>query len=105
MIREIKTGMRQADAPRKTKDRKRRRARLNRWTVAKYDALTVTGVLLFRAGAAYAYDQRGYFAVGGEVFALFLPAIYYIISVIVRDLLEDIKQEFPKDGKEKAAEG
>lgn len=33
--------------------RTRRRFRVNLWTVAKYAALTVAGILLFRAGAAY----------------------------------------------------
>ena len=35
--------------------RTRRRFRVNLWTVAKYAALTVAGILLFRAGAAYAF--------------------------------------------------
>lgn len=65
--------------------------------VTKYAALTVAGVILFRAGADYAFTQRGYRAIGGEVFALFLPVIYYAISATVRDWLKEIKQEFQKE--------
>ena len=43
--------------------------RLNGWTVAWYALLTVTGILLYKAGAAYAMRERGYFAIGGEVSA------------------------------------
>ena len=39
--------------------------RMNGWTVAWYAFLTVAGVLLFKAGAAYALRERGYYAVGG----------------------------------------
>ena len=39
--------------------RTRRRFRVNLWTVAKYAALTVAGILLFRAGAAYPF-RAGY---------------------------------------------
>ena len=72
----------------------RRRVRLNGWTVAKYAVLTVAGVVLFRAGAAYALTERGYRAIGGEIFALFLPAFYYVISATVRDWFKEIKSIF-----------
>lgn len=39
----------------------------------------------------------GYKAIGGEVFALFLPVFSYIASVTVRDWFRDIKQEFQKE--------
>lgn len=80
--------------------RTRRRFRVNLWTVAKYAALTVAGILLFRAGAAYAFGCRGYAAVGGEIFALFLPAIYYAVSTTVRDVIEDLKNGFKPNFKE-----
>lgn len=80
--------------------RTRRRFRVNLWTVAKYAALTVAGILLFRAGAAYASGCRGYAAVGGEIFALFLPAIYYAVSTTVRDVIEDLKNGFKPNFKE-----
>ena len=56
-------------------------------TLAKYAALTVAGVLLFRAGQAHALIERGYEALGGEVFALFLPVFYWMVARIVRDIL------------------
>ena len=46
------------------------------WAIVKYAALTIAGIMLFREGAARALAYRGYFAVGGEVFALFLPVFY-----------------------------
>lgn len=74
-IRTITIGAGQARPRRRSQKHTRRRVRLNGWTVAKYAALTVAGVLLFRAGAAYALTERGYKAIGGEVFALFLPRV------------------------------
>lgn len=56
------------------------------WAIVKYAALTIAGIMLFREGAARALAYRGYFAVGGEVFALFLPVFYYCLSRTVRDL-------------------
>lgn len=55
--------------------------------VAKYAALTLVGVLLFRAGQAHALAERGYEALGGEVFALFLPALYWVVERVLRDTL------------------
>lgn len=68
--------------------------RVSRWakTIALYACLTVGGILLFRAGAAVAYEQRGYIAVGGEVFALFLPLFYYLFSEVVGETVADIKK-------------
>lgn len=56
-------------------------------TVAKYAALTIAGVLHFRAGQAHALAERGYEALGGEVFALFLPVLYWMVERVVRDTL------------------
>ena len=58
-IRTITIGAGQARPRRRSQKHTRRRVRLNGWTVAKYAALTVAGVLLFRAGAAYALTERG----------------------------------------------
>ena len=55
--------------------------------VAKYAALTLVGFLLFRAGQARALAERGYEALGGEVFALFLPVLYWMMSRVLRDTL------------------
>ena len=92
-IRTITIGAGQA-RPRR---RSQKRARRNGWTVAKYAALTVAGVLLFRAGAAYALTERGYKAIGGEVFALLLPVFYYTISATVRDWFKEIKSIFREE--------
>ena len=64
-------------------------ARLNAWAVAWYVFLTAAGVLLYKLGAAYAMQERGYFAVGGEVLALLLPALYYVAKAMVRDIIKD----------------
>lgn len=88
---EIKTASRGAGQAR-TRRRTSRRAKVSRATIALYAALTVAGIMLFRAGAAVAYAERGYNAVGGEVFALFLPAFYYIISQAVGDIVADMKK-------------
>lgn len=66
-------------------------ARLNVWTVAWYVFLTVAGVLLYKLGAAYAMQERGYFAVGGEALALLLPVLYYCAAATVRDIVRDMK--------------
>ena len=63
------------------------------WTVAKYAVLTLAGIMLFQAGQARALTERGYAAVGGEGFALLLPAFYYLISRAVRDMIEDAQNE------------
>jgi hypothetical protein len=96
-IRTITIGAGQAHPRRRSQKHTRRRVRLSGWTVAKYAALTVAGVLLFRAGAAYALTERGYKAIGGEVFALFLPVFYYTISETVRDYIKEIKSIFREE--------
>ena len=58
-------------------------------TVAKYTGLTLAGIMLFRAGQARGLIDRGYAAIGGEVFTLFLPAYYFIISKLARDVIAD----------------
>lgn len=66
-------------------------ARLNGWTVAWYAFLTVAGVLLYKAGAAYALRERGYHAIGGEALALLLPVLYYCGEATVRDIVRGMK--------------
>ncbi len=67
-------------------------------SVAKYSGLTLAGIILFRAGAAYALTERGYSAVGGEAFALFLPAFYALLSGVGRG--KDTKNGYLPDYKE-----
>ena len=57
--------------------------------ILKYLFLSILGAALYVAGAKIAYEERGYFAVGGEVFALFLPAFYYIVSSMIRDVIAE----------------
>ena len=61
----------------------KQRKKLERWktTAIKYAILTVLGIIGYQMAAAYAYEVRGYKAVGGEVFTLFLPVFYYLISL------------------------
>lgn len=61
-------------------------------TIATYIVLTLLGVWLYRLGADYAYQQRGYFAVGGEVFALMLPYFYWTITRTLKDCVADKKR-------------
>lgn len=61
--------------------------------ILKYLALTLLGFLLFTMAAKQARLDRGYAAIGGEVFFLFLPVFYYLISKTVRDWLDDLKKK------------
>lgn len=72
----------------RTKRKRRLRERIPLAAVAKYAALTVAGVLLFRAGQARALAERGYEALGGEVFALLLPVFYWMVTRVIRDTLD-----------------
>ena len=56
-------------------------------TIIKYSVLALVGIFLFRAGQAQALLERGYEALGGEVFALFLPLFYWMASRVIRDFL------------------
>ena len=42
---------------------------------AKYVLLTVAGIALFERARPFAFEQRGYEAIGGEVFLLALPLV------------------------------
>ena len=67
-------------------------------SVAKYSGLTLAGIILFRAG--YVLTVRGYSAVGGEAFALFLPAFYALLSGVGRGYVKDTKNGYLPDYKE-----
>ncbi len=64
--------------------------RLNGWTVAWYVLLTLAGAALFKIGADYSMQECGYYAVGGEAFALLLPALYCLTSKVICDYVLDI---------------
>ena len=68
-------------------------ARLNVWTLAWYALLTVAGVALYKAGAAYALQERGYYAVGGEALALLLHVLYYVMAATIRDIVQDWREK------------
>lgn len=53
-----------------------------------YTALTAIGVAATAVAAAYAFADRGYFAVGGEYAFLSLPLIGMCIEYIVGDMRE-----------------
>lgn len=46
--------------------------------------------------------ERGYNAVGGEAFALFIPVFYYIISQAVGEFAADMKNIKEENDHEKA---
>lgn len=74
-------------APRRQRANPRARpARLTAKAVARYVLLTAAGVLLYKAGAACALRERGYFAVGSEAVFLLLPVLYCLAAAVVRDM-------------------
>lgn len=50
-----------------------------------YTALTVVGIAATAIAAAYAFADRGYFAVGGEYAFLFLPLVGMCIEYMAED--------------------
>lgn len=53
-----------------------------------YTALTVTGIVATAVAVAYAFEYRGYFAIGGEYVFLALPLLGRCIEYIVNDRRE-----------------
>lgn len=53
-----------------------------------YTALTAAGIVATAVAAAYAFADRGYFAVGGEYAFLSLPLLGMCIEYIVDDIRE-----------------
>ena len=82
---QIKLERRQPVSFYRRQERRRLWERIPVAAIVKYTALTLVGVLLFRAGQAHALAERGYEALGGEVFALFLPGFYWMVSRVIRD--------------------
>ena len=85
---QIKLERRQPVSFYRRQERRRLWERIPVAAIVKYTALTLVGVLLFRAGQAHALAERGYEALGGEVFALFLPGFYRMVSRVIRDALD-----------------
>lgn len=53
-----------------------------------YTMLTVVGIVTTAVAAAYAFADRGYFAVGGEYVFLSLPLLGMCIEYIIDDMRE-----------------
>lgn len=53
-----------------------------------YTVLTVVGIVATAVAAAYAFADRGYFAVGGEYAFLSLPLLGMCVEYIVDDMRE-----------------
>lgn len=60
-------------------------ARKHGRAILKYAILTACGIALYCIASAFAFAERGYRAVGGEIFLLFLPLWYWLISQTVGD--------------------
>ena len=54
-----------------------------------YRALAVIGVALTAWGAVYAYEDRGYWAAGGEYAFLLLPLLGLAVECALRDAAEE----------------
>lgn len=93
----IKTAFRGTE---ETKQTTERAARRRGWTVVKYVFLTACGLILYRAGAACALAERGYIAVGGEVFFLLLPLFYSLFSILIRDTIREVKDFCSEEDEE-----
>lgn len=70
--------------------------------IVKYVVLTVCGIILFHAGSVLAYAERGYKALGGEMFLLLLPLFYYLVSTMYHDVKKMIKEIKEENKNEKA---
>lgn len=53
-----------------------------------YTTLTVVGIVATAVAVAYAFADRGYFAVGGEYAFLALPLLGMCVEYIVDDMRE-----------------
>lgn len=67
-------------------------------SVAKYVLLTVAGFALFEWAHAVASAERGYEAIGGEVFLLALPLVWFGLESMIRDMVT-MAREFGKGGE------
>lgn len=52
----------------------------------EFGIVCMDGLALFNFGAAFAYAERGYSAVGGEAMLLLFPVFYYITKAMIRDV-------------------
>lgn len=61
--------------------------------LAKWSLLVIASILLYMAGSRQAFHQRGYEAIGGEIFLLLLPAIYHSLEQMIQDIKEEVRGE------------
>lgn len=54
----------------------------------KFLLYIIATLIIFKLGQAAAYKSRGYHAVGGEIFILFLPILVPLIKRSIKDLKE-----------------
>lgn len=73
-----------------------------------YIALAGIGVALFRWGHDYATQERGYNAIGGEMFFLLLPLFWWMFSQCLKDTIRTIFEVWdikpPTEAAKKKAE-
>lgn len=58
-----------------------------------YTALAVVGIVATAVTAAYAFADRGYFAVGGEYAFLSLPLLGMCVEYIIDDMREGRRRD------------
>lgn len=58
-----------------------------------YTMLTAVGIAATAVAAAYAFEYRGYFAVGGEYAFLSLPLLGRCVEYIVDDMREGRRRD------------
>ena len=68
-------------------------------TAVKYILLTIAGIIAFKYGADYAFEERGYFAYGGEYLLLLMPFIYYLFSDIIKGIIDLFKMAWCMDNE------
>ncbi len=59
--------------------------------VIKYLFLSLVGAAAFVAANSAATVDRGYYAIGGEVFFILLPLFWYLFGQMARDIKQEIK--------------
>ena len=64
-----------------------------------YGALTVIGVALTLWAVGYAYECRGYWAVGGEYAFLLLPLLGFLVDCELRDAAEEREDRRARRGR------
>lgn len=61
-------------------------------SVAKYVLLSIAGIALFERARVFAFAERGYEAIGGEVFLLALPLVWFGIESMIRDMVKIVRE-------------